>query len=208
MSSAWSTERFAGRILAGGGATVLVIGLVLVPIPGFRAFGGLFLLAGLLLLLMSGLTFLTLRWAGGALGGAVAGIQAGAAPPAVKSYSAIEAMEMRGDYARAADEWRAEIAMDPEDIEARIRLAALCLKHLDEPAEAARLYREARDLATGRRRLGIELRLVDIYRDHLHDRGKTITELRRIVDTFPNAPEARGARLELERYLSELKEGS
>jgi hypothetical protein len=199
-------DRIAVRYLLLVGGLFAVVGFLGQAIPGVSAFAALLLPAGVLLLLIAGGVFVVSRTAGEGLGRLVGGLylRSGASTPPLKAYSAIEALEARGAYADAAAAWEATIARDPGDWEPRIRLAELALSRLGDPQRAARLYGEARGLVTDERRaIGLALRLVDVYRDHLRDRGRAIVELRRLLDTYPHSPLVAGARTELHRLLRE-----
>jgi hypothetical protein len=199
-------DRVAVRYLLLVGGLFIAIGLVGQLIPGVGAFLGLFLPGGLLLVLIAGGVFVVSRTAGEGLSRLIGNLYAtgGTSTPPTKAYSAIEALEARGAYADAAAAYGAEIARAPADWEARVRLAELSLRRLDDPARAATLYAEARSLVTNERRaIGLALRLVDIYRDRLHDHGRAIVELRRLIDTYPRSSLVAGARTELSRLLAE-----
>jgi tetratricopeptide (TPR) repeat protein len=204
-----SPDQRAIRALLVAGAVLVAIGLLGGALPGVGDFFGLFVPGGLFLLVVAGGVFVAQRTAGEALARLLTNLYgaSGATTPAPKGYSAIEALVARGAYADAAAAYRAEITREPRDVEARVRLAELLLSRLDAPAEAAALYAEARDLAADQnRRIGLTLRLVDIQRDRLKDRGRAIVELRRLVDSYPNSRHTAGARSELARLLSQAAE--
>lgn len=198
-------DRLAARTALKLGAGCLLAGIVLMGL-GSRTVGPLLVVGGILLLAMGGGILIMSHTAGEAAGrlvGATA-LPSGATTPAPKGYSAIEALAARGEYRRAAEAYEREIAGDRTDAEACVRLAELLLHHLDDAEGAAVRYREARErTADARRRQFITFRLVDIYRDHLHEAGRAIVELRRFLDSFPDAPQAAGARAELARLLAE-----
>jgi hypothetical protein len=199
-------DRVAVRYLLLVGGLFVALGLVGQLIPGIRSFLVLFLPGGLLLVLIAGGVFVVSRTAGEGLSRLIGNLYGpgGSSTPPSKAYSAIEALEARGAYADAAAAYAAEIARAPADWETRVRLAELSLRRLDDPARAATLYTEARGLVTDERRASaLALRLVDIYRDRLHDRGRAIVELRRLIDTYPGSPLVRGARAELARLLAQ-----
>jgi tetratricopeptide (TPR) repeat protein len=196
--------------------TLLVVGALLIAtgmagsLLGLSGFFGYFVPGGLLLLAMALGVFVVSRTAGEALARLLTSMYgaSGDSTPPPKAYSAIETLVARGAYAEAAAAYRAEIARDPADGESRVRLAELLLSRLGQPAEAASLYAQARDLARDEsRRIALSLRLVDIHRDCLHDRGRVIVELRRLVDTHASSPHAVGARAELARLLAQGVEG-
>ena len=134
------------------------------------------------------------------------GSQSGSSTLAPKGYSAIDTLVVQGRYKNAASAYRREIHSDPSDVEARSRLAQLLLDHLDDAAGAARLLAEARDLTRHEaQKIGSALRLVDLYRSRMKDRGKAIVELRRLVDTFSDSPHTDGARSELAQLPEEVR---
>jgi hypothetical protein len=199
-------DRVAVRYLLVVGGLFVAVGLVGQLIPGLNTFLTLFLPAGAVLLLIAGGVFVFSRTAGEGLSRLIGSLYAttGSSTPPGTAYSAMEALEARGGYAEAAAAYGAAIARAPADWEARVRLAELALRRLDDPARAATLYAEARNLVPDERRaIGFALRLVDIYRDRLRDRGRAIVELRRLIDTYPTSPLVAGARAELRRLLAE-----
>ena len=188
-------------IVLGGGLLLTVVGLGIV--------GKLLMLAGGALLVLGVVLFVVMR--GLAMPAANAlltflGFQSGSSTPRAKGYSHIEALTAQGRYREAAAAYRREIASDSKDVEARIQLAQLLLKHLDDPAGAATCYREVRDLVPDEARtIGYSLRLVDLYRTRLAAPGRALVELRRLIDRFPESPQVVGARRELQELLDEVQ---
>jgi tetratricopeptide (TPR) repeat protein len=201
-------ERIAPRYL-GLMAGVVMAGGLLLTVFGFGYFGKLFVLAGVALLALAFVLLVVMR--GVAMPAANAllsflGFQSGSSTPLAKGYSHIEALTAQGRYQEAAAAYRREIASDPEDVEARVQLAQLLLKHLDDPAGAARCYGELRDLVPDdARTIGYSLRLVDLYRSRLRDPRRALVELRRLIDSFPESPQVVGARRELQELLEEVR---
>ncbi len=191
-------------------SAVFVIGGGLLVVVG-AGFGFLLILAGLVLgALTCGLyvvfKFLAVPWANTLV--RFFGDQSGSSTPPTKGYSAIEAMVAGGRYQDAAVAYRREIAADPSDSEARSRLAQLLMDRLEDFTAAARYLKEAREVTTNdRRKMGYSLRLVDLYRSRMDDRGKAMVELRRFIDTFPDSPHIDGVRRELSELLVEMKAG-
>ncbi len=183
-----------------GGALLWAIGV---------GMGALFVLAGAVLGVVAGVLFVVLKLVAAPSTNALLALlggQSGSSTPAPKGYSAIETLVVQGRYKDAVSAYRREIQSDPSDVEARSRLAQLLLDHLDDSAGAARLLAEARDLTRHEpRKIGYALRLVDLYRSRLKDRGKALVELRRLVDTFPDSPHTAGARSELAQLLEEVR---
>ncbi len=189
-------------------ALILLIGGALLWAIG-AGIGALFVLAGAVLGVLGGVMFLVLKVVATPSANALLtflGAQSGSSTPAVTGYSAIETLAVQGRYKDAAAAYRREIQSDPSDLEARSRLAQLLLDHLDDSAGAARLLAEARDLARHEpQKIGYALRLVDLYRSRMKDRGKALVELRRLVDSFPDSPHTDGARRELAQLLEEVR---
>jgi tetratricopeptide (TPR) repeat protein len=125
---------------------------------------------------------------------------AGDIPPP-RSYPRQDVMIVRGQYAEAAAYFRDHLAVEPEDHEARLRLADLLERHLDDPAGAERLYLEVRRLTPDR---GLELRasngLIDLYRRQGR-RDRLLVELARFAERFRGTPGAEAAA----RLVRELK---
>jgi tetratricopeptide (TPR) repeat protein len=131
-------------------------------------------------------------------------LPSGSSTPPPKALSHIEAMAVRGDLAKAVAAYKAEIATDPADVTSCERLGTLAMRELGDYDLAVWAYREAERRAdTPARKFGYGLIAVGIYRDQLKDRGKTVVELRRLVQLYPTAPRIDALRAELD----ELKAG-
>ena len=128
----------------------------------------------------------------------------GSSTPPAKGLSHIEAMVARGDLAKAAEAYRAEILADPADLGSCERLATLAQRDLGDYALAAWAYRQAEQRADSPgRKFGFGLLVAGIYRDNLKDHGRTVVELRRLVEQYPDAPRLDSLRAEID----ELKAG-
>ena len=185
-----------------GGGLLMVVGAGF----GFLLILGGLVLAGLTCVLYVVFKFLVVPSANTLVG--FFGAQSGSSTPPTKGYSAIEAMVAEGRYQDAAVAYRREIAADPSDTEVRSRLAQLLMDRLEDFPAAARYLKEARNVTKNdRRKMGYSLRLVDLYRSRLGDRGKAMVELRRFIDTFPDSPHIDGVRRELSDLLVEMKAG-
>jgi tetratricopeptide (TPR) repeat protein len=201
-------ESVAVRYAAFVSAVLLIGGGLLVAL-GTGVVGTLVLRAGAAVAVITGVLFLVLKFlavpSANTLMGFL-GAQSGSSTPTLKGYSAIEALAAQGRYQEAAKAYEREIAADPSDVEARSRLAQLLVDHLEDPIGAARALAEARD-RTGdeRHRVGYALRLVDLYRSRLRDRGKAMVELRRLIDTSPQSPHLDGVRRELADLIEEMR---
>lgn len=124
------------------------------------------------------------------------------APP--RTYPRQDVMIVRGQYREAAEYFRDHLTVEPDDNEARLRLADLVEQHLDDPAEAERLYLEVRRLQP---EPGHEMRaangLIDLYRKQGR-RDRLMVELARFADRYRGTPGAAAA----SRLLQELKADS
>jgi hypothetical protein len=117
-------------------------------------------------------------------------------------YSSIETLVARGHLDAAAEAY-AERARNPaERAETTLRRAALLAGPLGEPETAAIELDNLRASHLSKRddfRVG--LALVELYEHHLADPGRAMSELRRLIDRYPTAQDAR----RLRAALSELK---
>ncbi len=124
------------------------------------------------------------------------------APP--RTYPRQDVLIVQGKYAEAADWFRDHLRIEPDDHEARFRLAHLLEMHLQGHEEAERLYLEVRAAvpgATARELMRAANGLIDVYRK-LGRTDRLKVELARFVDTYRGSPLADGAA----RELKELKE--
>jgi tetratricopeptide (TPR) repeat protein len=129
-------------------------------------------------------------------------VPSGSSTPSVAQHSEIETLEVRGEYARAAEAYRGVIAADPADIVACEKLGQLALRRIKDYDTAIFAYREAEKRSLEpRRQLGYAILVAGIYRDDLKDAGKAMVELRRILARYPDAPNAESLRTE----IAELK---
>lgn len=103
-------------------------------------------------------------------------------------YSSIETLVVRGHYQAAADEYAERARNHPDRVEATLRRAALLAGPLGQPETAAVELDSLRAAPLSRRddfRVG--LALVDLHEDQLHDPGRAMAELRRLIDRYPAA---------------------
>ena len=120
------------------------------------------------------------------------------------TYPRQDVLIVQGKYAEAADWFRDHIRIEPNDHEARLRLALLLEQHLKSYEEAEQLYlkiRNAKPPGDARQQMQAANHLIDLYRKT----GRTdrlMVELARFVDRYRGSPQAGGAA----RELRELKE--
>lgn len=125
---------------------------------------------------------------------------AGDIPPP-RTYPRQELLVVRGQYREAAEYYRDHLTIEPDDHEARLRLADLLERHLGDPAGAEQLYLEVRRGDPG---AGHEMRaangLIDLYRA-TGRRDRLLVELARFADRYRGTPGSASAA----RLLRELK---
>lgn len=144
---------------------------------------------------------------GGAIGSIT--VPSGSATPSVAQHSNIEAMEVRGEYEKAAKAYREVITSTPDDIVACEKLGQLAMRQLKDYETAVWAYRQAEQRMTEpRRKLGYALIIAGLFRDNLHDNGKAIVELRKVLERYPNAPNAARLKAELDELKAKHFEGA
>jgi hypothetical protein len=119
-----------------------------------------------------------------------------------EGYSAIETLVARGHLEAAAEAYAERARNHSERAEATLRRAALLAGPMHEPETAAVELDNLRASPLSKRddfRVG--LALVELYEHHLSDPGRAMTELRRLIDRYPTAQDAR----RLRAALAELK---
>jgi cytochrome c-type biogenesis protein CcmH/NrfG len=127
----------------------------------------------------------------------------GSSTPSVAQHSNIEALEARGEYAKAAQAYRSVIESQPQDMVACEKLGQLALRQLKDFELAVWAYRQAEQRSDQpKRQLGYALIIAGIYRDNIGDSGKAIVELRKVLGRYPDAPNADRLRAELEELRS------
>ena len=117
-------------------------------------------------------------------------------------YSSIETLIAHGHLDAAAEAYAERARNHTERAEATLRRAALLAGPLGEPETAAIELDNLRVSHLSKRddfRVG--LALVELYEHHLADPGRAMSELRRLIDRYPTAQDAR----RLRAALSELK---
>ncbi len=125
---------------------------------------------------------------------------AGDIPPP-RTYPRQDVMIVRGQYREAAEYFRDHLTVEPDDNEARLLLAEVLERHLDDASGAEQLYLDVRRRNPDR---GHAMRasngLIDLYRKQGRD-GRLRVELARFRDRYPGTPGAEAAA----RLLAELK---
>lgn len=127
--------------------------------------------------------------------------------PYVNQHSQIQAMVMRGEHAKAAQAYRDAIAADPADVlacEQLVQHARVELKDYELAIWAAK-EAERRNVKIGRK-LTFGMMAVELYRDYLKDPKRAVVELRRLLATYPTAPNAGALKAELDQLKAYLFE--
>jgi hypothetical protein len=120
-------------------------------------------------------------------------------PP--RQYPRQETLIARGQYEEAAGYYRDHLVIEPDDNEARLRLAVLLETHLGDDPGAEALYKEVRARApVPREEVAAANGLIDLYR-RTGQRGRLIGELARFAERYSRSAAGAVAR----RELAELK---
>lgn len=131
----------------------------------------------------------------------------GNSTPYEQTFSYQEAMIMRGDFEGALESYEAIIAEQPTLVAPRLRAAEHYARGNRNPARAAELFREVRDLPGAPLRDAVYscTRLVDLYDGPLGEPGRAVVELRRIIELYPGSEMAKRARAALPALKARLE---
>jgi hypothetical protein len=127
---------------------------------------------------------------------------AGNLPPA-PGFSYQASLVARGRLTEAVEAYQAHLAQRPDDLDARLALAALLAGPLRDPAAAERAYLDARGRSPS---AGFERAIGNALIDLYHatgQRGRELAELARFADRFRGTPEGDQARAALARIKLE-----
>jgi hypothetical protein len=123
------------------------------------------------------------------------------APP--PSYPRQDVLIARGQYTEAVAYFRDHLTVEPEDSDARLRLADLLERHVKDYAGAEREYLDVRRRAQDvRHEMMAANGLIDVYR-RMGNRGRLMVELARFAERYQGSAAAAAAA----RELTELKAG-
>ena len=123
-------------------------------------------------LALAALLILAARWVLDQFGRAAGSVlmPSGKGTPTARQYSEQEALIVRGQFVEAADSFRAIIADDPSNIEARLRLGRLLENDCKDLAGAEESYRRIRGQSPSREQdWQVSNALIDLY----HQSGQT-----------------------------------
>lgn len=132
-------------------------------------------------------------------------VLAGGDLPPDPAHSAFESLAARGFYREAAEAYRGHLAQYPTDHLARVKLADLCVRHLDDPDGAERLYLEIRKGEPSPRmeRLASNL-LIELYRE-TGRRDRLMVELGRFARTHKGTRAGEDAARTLQQMKEEMR---
>ncbi|HEV8148873.1 MAG TPA: hypothetical protein VGP61_01675 [Gemmatimonadales bacterium] len=126
-------------------------------------------------------------------------ITAGSGIPAGPDYSYEESLVARGKLAEALASYEAQLYAQPNNLRARLALAALWRDRLGSPEKAERLYLEARRLRLSpEQEFALANALIDLYHAG-QQRGREMAELARFAERFGDSEAGRRARTALRR---------
>ena len=134
------------------------------------------------------------------IGGAGATAQAFTLPATTGHYanehSEIKTLEIRGDFKGAVSAWEAVAIAEPGNAWPLVQSAELYARELNEPALAVERFRMARSVPEIKPELYryVSQKIIDLLLGPLDDKGRAMTELRMLIDKYPNSREATGAR--------------
>ena len=133
-------------------------------------------------------------------------LPSGDSTPYDHSFSAHDALAIRGDVNAALAAYERTMTEQPENTRVR-RQAAELYASAGQAARAAEILLAMRRLpnATGADELYATQRLVDLHLGALGDEGRALVELRRLAERFAGTPEAAGARQAIERLKRDAR---
>ena len=125
--------------------------------------------------------------------------------PYKTQYSEQDAMVMRGEVARALASFEAIILGSPNDPDPRVRAAELYIKN-GQRDRAEALYKSVQRMprVSTTDDVYVSNRLVDLYLQWPEREVRALTELRRLIDTYPDTDIAERARAGLANLKSQL----
>jgi hypothetical protein len=131
-------------------------------------------------------------------------VYAGGGHPLAPPHSNIEALEIRGLYSQAAEQWRQHLLQHPNDNSARFKLATLCRKHLDREDEAEGVLLEVRrsNPTDADERQASNL-LIDLFHA-TGQRDREIVELARFADRWKHTKAGTDAALRLRELKQQM----
>ncbi len=111
-------------------------------------------------------------------------------------HSEIKTLEIRGDFKGAVSAWEAVAIAEPGNPWPLVQSAELYARELNEPALAVERFRMARAMPELKPELYryVSQKIIDLLLGPLDDKGRAMTELRMLIDKYPDSREADGSR--------------
>lgn len=150
-----------------------------------------------------GLTWLIEKGTAASSRGFVTTVTAGGGIKAAPSYSYQESLAARGRFAEAEQAYQEHLVSEPDDLDARLALAALVRDHLRDSARAERIFLEARaGKPTPAQQFAIANALIDLYQ-RTGQQGREMAELARFADQYRDTDGGNRAREALRRLKAD-----
>lgn len=125
--------------------------------------------------------------------------------PYQQQYSEQDAMVMRGDVTRALASYEEIILAAPNDPRPRLRAAELYARHGQaERAESHYKSVQRMQRVSAEDDVYASNKLIDLYLKWPDREARALTELRRLIETYPDSDVARRARVGLANLKSQL----
>ncbi len=120
----------------------------------------------------------------------------GSSTPYKESYSYQQALVMQGKLDDALESFEAVMAEQPLAIDPRLKAAELYSREKKNYMRAAEIFREVQRIpaVTAGEDLYATNRLVDLLTGPLHEPGRALVELRRLIEKYPGSTGADHAR--------------
>jgi hypothetical protein len=136
--------------------------------------------------------------------GAGAGMEAFVQPAGEykRDYSLEDSYVARGEIERAITSYEAIAAAERDNLEVRLRAAELCRK-ISSFDRAATFYRDVQSRSQKDDDVRASMRLIDLYMIWPDHKPKAMSELRRLMDRYPDSANAESCRKALANLKSE-----
>jgi len=132
----------------------------------------------------------------------------GRGTPYRQDYSQAGALLAKGEYVEAAEAYQTHIAERPDDPEPYLRLARMLRDQMGRYDEAATWFKAGRRDATitPAQEVLITHELIELFGNKLGRPERAAPEFARLIQRFPNSPEAAWARTELAEVKKRIDE--
>lgn len=135
-------------------------------------------------------------------------LPSGASTPAARDYSLADALAIRGRFFDAADELQRCAALQPQDLEPKLRLARLYRDELQQPEDAVAWFKRALEVEaiTAGSEQAVLRELIEVYTHRLRRPHAAMPWLARLAARHRGTPSGEWARRELAELKKELRE--